>query len=216
MRSLLLIGLSLPLFAAETAPLQIDNDFRVTLSAPPRNYDSTLTNTKTDVVLTKGSGEIDSGGWLAVDYQGSLHKEGPVAILFGAGIDMIGMTEEDNLEKTSGSGVGVHLDVGVGVRPTEMFSMEASLVGGVGAASLTVDNKTTSTSLDSDSATYGMIALLARGVITFSPGFQIFGQIGYAGFNLTATYDATPLRPELEEKVELRGVTYGLGLGWRF
>ncbi len=212
---LLLSSLSFAV-AAEEESKRVDSDVRLTLSALPRSYDATLTNKDTGKEVSHDSGTLDSAGWLAVDYQASVHGGKPIAFLFGGGLDVLGMSEENASAKDTGGGVGVHGTIGVGFRPTAMLSLEASLLGGFGAASMTIKDKGSSTTFDSDSGNYGAAAALLRAVVTFHSGFQMFGQLGYAAFNFKTRFNRSDVLGDLENEVKVSGLTYGLGVGWRF
>ena len=214
MKTLLLTLLTLPLIAAE-GDLLVDYDVRLTLSAMPKNYDSTATLTQTGEKFTQ-SGTIDSGTWTALDMQASLREGGKFAVLVGGGIDFIGLEDGDAEGKDSLRGVGLHVDVGGSFRPTPMFSMELSLLLGGGSTSYTAEDTADNISVDSSSGTYGTAAILFRPVITFKPGFQLFGQIGYSGFNFKNSFDETATTVPFKIETDVSGITYGLGIGWRF
>ena len=215
MKSLLLIALSLPLCAAEGDPLLVDHDVRVTLSALPRSYDATLEN-HSNGFSGSTSDTLDSAGSIAFDYQASLHHDGPVSLLLGAGLDFIGMQQEDSTEKDTVSGFGVHGDIGASYRATSIFSIEGSVALGFGGASSSIDFKGTGPSLNSNSGDYTMAGIFVRPVVTFKPGFQLFGQLGYVGYKFTTKYDQTSTTGNIDQTVNIKGATYGLGLGWRF
>lgn len=215
MKSLLLVALSFPIFAADEAPLIVNHDVRLTVSALPRPYDVTITNTQTGDVV-HGTGSLDSGAWVALDYQASLHHEGPVCFLIGAGLDFVGGSLTDDTTKADVSGFGPHIAIGASVRPVGMFSIEGTLEGGFGAADSTIKDNSQSLDVSSNSGSYGMFAALVRGVVTFDPGFQLFAQFGYAAFAFKTSYNATATTFPVDQDSRVRGVTYGLGAGWRF
>ncbi len=212
---MLLIALPLYAFAVEADDqLLVDHDVRVTLSALPRSYEATLTN-KTTGFGSSATGSAD-GGWLAIDYQASLHHQGPVSFLIGGGLDFLGTSITDDTTKGDVSGVGPRFAIGASFRPTSIFSIEGTLDAGFGAASSTIKDSSSNLDLSSDSGSYGMFAALVRGVFTFKPGFQAFGQLGYAVVKYNTTYAATATTDSADQSLRVSGGTFGLGVGWRF
>ena len=214
MRSLLLCVLAVPLFAAEEVWLA-DNDLRVTLSALPRSYDSTLKNADTGFTV-KDAGTFDSAGWLAIDFQMTTYRDSWASFVLGVGVDGIGINDENSLQKSTLGGVGAHLALGAAMRPSNFFSLEGAVVAGGGAAASAVESKTVNFTNDSDSGYYGMLGVLVRTVFTIQPGFQVFGQAGYIGMRFNTEYDSTTTSGSTTQEVTISGLTYGLGIGWRF
>lgn len=214
MRPFLLLAVSLPLCAAESAWLA-DNDVRVTLSALPTAYDSTFKNTDTGFTVDD-SGSVDSAGWLAVDFQMTVHQAGWAAFVLGAGVDAIGITDENAVQKSSLGGVGGHLALGAAIRPGDFFSLEGTVLAGGGVAASTIESKNGNFTNDSDSGNYGTLGVLVRSVFTLEPGFQVFGQVGYLGMRFKTDYESTITTGDTTQEVTFSGLTYGVGLGWRF
>lgn len=215
MKTFLLITLSLSLIAAEESPLIVDHDVRVTVSALPHSYDASFKNNETGETFSS-DGSLDSAGWVAFDYQASLHKTGPFAFLVGGGIDFIHISEEDSAGRDTIDGVGLHLTAGGSIRPTAMLSFEGSVFGGFGGASGELKDKTDGTTLTSDSGGYGIVGILGRAVVTFKPGFQAFLQVGFVSAAFTTNYEPTATTVDFDLDAYVRGGTFGGGLGWRF
>ncbi len=216
MKPFLLLMLSLPILAVEGAAADwlVDHDVRATLSVLPRSYDVNLKISPSRDSFSD-SGTFDSAGSFAMDYQASLRKnDGPVSLLLGGGLDLIGMKEKDSYVKSTVDGVGLHGTIGGSCRLTSMFRVEGAVELGFGAASSSIEDE--DISLKSNYGDYSMIGVFFRPVVTFKPGFQLFGQIGYVGYKFNTTYDETSAANKVNQTTNIKGTTYGLGVGWRF